>query len=251
MLHVVQVAEDVYCARGTEVNWVIVREGSDLTLVDAGWRGDYDRLEASIREVGGRLEDIRGVLLTHAHMDHTGCLNRLWDRYRIPVYMHKDELANARGDVVESAKPVDVIARVWRPSALVWGVRMLRAGGLSHEHVRHAGEYSESGALDMPGGPVPIACPGHTSGHSAYLFPRHGVIATGDALVTGHPVLGSPGPNLLPAPFSLTDEAALSALNAFAGVDAGIVVPGHGLPWYGGLAEATARAREAASARAR
>ena len=52
------------------VNWVILREGSDLTLIDGGYPGQASTVVSSIREIGAQPEDIRGALLTHAHVDH-------------------------------------------------------------------------------------------------------------------------------------------------------------------------------------
>ena len=73
--------ENVFAFTGTEVNWVIVQEGTKLTLVDAGWHGDIKEVEASIRSLGRRPQDVRVFLLTHAHADHTGALNYLHDSY--------------------------------------------------------------------------------------------------------------------------------------------------------------------------
>ena len=35
-----QIAENVFAFTGTETNWIIVQEGTELTLVDAGWHGN-------------------------------------------------------------------------------------------------------------------------------------------------------------------------------------------------------------------
>jgi glyoxylase-like metal-dependent hydrolase (beta-lactamase superfamily II) len=80
-----QVAENVFAFTGTEVNWVLVQEGPDLTLIDAGWNGDIQAVERSIRSLGRRLQDLRAVLLTHAHADHTGALNYLHDKLDSPM----------------------------------------------------------------------------------------------------------------------------------------------------------------------
>lgn len=72
---VVEVAEHVFLVRGSNVNWYLLREGTDLTLVDAGYPGDLDWVEESVRSLGRRPEDIGAILLTHAHVDRMGAIN--------------------------------------------------------------------------------------------------------------------------------------------------------------------------------
>jgi glyoxylase-like metal-dependent hydrolase (beta-lactamase superfamily II) len=67
-----EVAENVFCVEGTAVNWVLLRDGAALTLIDAGWSGDTPRVEASIRALGCHPSDVQAILLTHAHLDHMG-----------------------------------------------------------------------------------------------------------------------------------------------------------------------------------
>ena len=238
-----EVAKDVFCVGGTDVNWVLVREGTDLTLIDGGWRGDLAALPASIHILGRRPEDVRAILLTHAHVDHMGALNHLHERYGTPVYTGPREVPHAHRDHLEQATPLDVIRRAWRPKVLAWGLRITRAGALRHLSVPHALPFPGDGPLDLPGRPVPVPCPGHTSGHSAFHLPATGVVATGDALVTGHPTSRITGPQLLPAFFTHAPDQALAAMDTLGGLDAGILVPGHGEPWYGSMSAAAAQAR--------
>ncbi|MFC4373909.1 MBL fold metallo-hydrolase [Nocardia halotolerans] len=242
-----QVADNVFTVRGTDVNMVLLRDGRDLTLIDAGWYGDAGVLEQSIRELGHRPEDIVAILLTHAHLDHVGALNHLHRHYGTPVYTSETEVAHARGEVHESATPLDVIVRLADPAILAWAARITAAGGLSKNPVPHIQPFPADGPLDLPGNPVPVHCAGHTSGHSAFHLPEHGVIATGDALVTAHPASKTTGPQLLPKFFHHSTEDTLAALRALEGVDAPLVLPGHGRPFRRGIAEAVARARDHAA----
>lgn len=230
-----QVADAAWMGTGTVVNWMVVRDGDALTLVDSGWPGDVGALEASINAIGHSLGDVTAVLLTHAHVDHTGGLNALWERHRIPVLMHPAEVPLARGERREQASPLDVACRAWKPRVAAWSAKIMRAGALSHPTIAHAKAWEPGGPLDLPGRPVPVPCEGHTSGHAAYLFPGQGVIATGDALVTEHPVSGKRTPHLLPAFFSTSAEQARAALDSLAEVDADVVVPGHGPVWTGSI----------------
>nr|WP_042185777.1 MBL fold metallo-hydrolase [Kibdelosporangium sp. MJ126-NF4]CEL16878.1 possible beta-lactamase [Kibdelosporangium sp. MJ126-NF4]CTQ91893.1 possible beta-lactamase [Kibdelosporangium sp. MJ126-NF4] len=242
-----EVAKDVFCVGGTDVNWVLVRDGSDLTLIDSGWLGDRDAVEESIRAIGHRPQDVRAILLTHAHLDHMGALNHMHERYGTPVYMDPVEVPHARSGELEQATPTDLIVRAWRPAVLAWSYRIIRAGALTHLRIPHAQPFPTDGPLDLPGRPVPVACHGHSSGHSAYHLPDTGVVASGDALVTAHPTARSTGPQLLPSFFSHAPRAALAALDVLGSLQADILVPGHGDPWRGALSEAAATARRAAT----
>ncbi|MGW4371375.1 MBL fold metallo-hydrolase [Nocardia takedensis] len=244
-----QVADDVFCLRGTDVNMLLVREGDALTLLDAGWHGDVGVIERTVRALGHRPNDIVAVLLSHAHRDHIGGLTHLHERYGIPAYTAAAEVEHARGHVHESATPLDVIRRAYKPRTFTWAVRIAAAGGLRENTAPHIQPFPREGALDLPGAPTPIPCHGHTSGHSGFHLPAAGVVATGDALVTGHPTAAAPGPQILPDFFNHSTPATVDGLAAFDGIGADTVVPGHGEVWTEGLDRAVRLARERAAAR--
>ena len=229
--------------RGRDVNWLLVRDGDDVTVVDGGYPGYRAGFDASVRAVGARPGDIRAVLITHAHVDHMGPANHLHDQFGVPVYLDPAEVAHARRQRLEQAGPVDIAKVAWRPGVLGWSMRVMRAGGLSKAGIPAAQPFPSAGPLDLPGNPVPIPTPGHTSGHSAYLFAAAGVVATGDALVTGHACTGIDGPHVLPDYFNHGDVRA--GLAALAEVDADQVAPGHGparsIPLADAVAQALAR----------
>ncbi len=240
-----QVGDDAFAGTGTDVRWLVVREGRDLTLVDTGYPGDVAGLEQGLAVIGHSPGDVRAVLLTHAHVDHVGAVNHLHDAYGVPVLMHPAEVPLARGERTEQAGPRDVLVRAWRPRVALWSARIMRAGALRHPHAEHAEAWvADPTGLDLPGAPVPVPCPGHTSGHTAYLFRDAGVVATGDALVTGHPAARRKGPQRLPDFFSHVPDEARASLDVLADLDADTVVPGHGHVWRGRLADAVAQAQQ-------
>ena len=237
-----QVADNVFAFTGTEVNWVLVQEGTDLTLIDAGWEGDTQEVERSIRSLGRRPEDLRAVLLTHAHADHTGALNHLHDSYGVPVYMSAAEVPNALGDDVETGGPIDVAKQLYRPQVVRWASQMVKVGGLQHVNTPAAQPFPHEGQLDLPGRPTPVATPGHTSGHTSYLLPGTRLVVTGDALVSGHPTLKGIGPRLLPAGFTHDQRSAVESLHVLRTLDADGFIPGHGPAWYGSMSSAVDQA---------
>jgi glyoxylase-like metal-dependent hydrolase (beta-lactamase superfamily II) len=238
---VTEVAPDVFVARGTDVNWALLREGSELTLVDAGYPGDTDRVLASIRELGCRPEDVRAVLLTHAHVDHVGAVNHLHERHGVPLYTDPVEVRHARREYLEQAGPKDVVRNLGKPGVLTWAVRISRVGATRTITVPHAQPFPSPGALDLPGRPQPVATHGHTSGHTAYHLAAVGAVLTGDALVTAHPTSRRSGPQVLAPMFNHGDPVA--ALDALEGLAADLVLPGHGPVLQLPIADAVARAR--------
>ena len=64
-------------------NCYIVSSGSSCVIIDPG-----DEPKRIIEEVAQ--QDIKGILITHAHYDHIGAVNELRDHYHTDVYATKD-----------------------------------------------------------------------------------------------------------------------------------------------------------------
>ena len=238
---VTQVADGVHFVESTHVNWTLLTDGDDLTLVDSGYPGDFPALRWSVESVGYRVEQISAVLLTHAHVDHIGGLPRLLAEVDVPVYGTEAEAAHARREFLQQATPVDVVTNLWRPGFLSWAAYLVRAGALKDVKVPTAEAFPAS--LDVPGSPVPVPTPGHTTGHCAYHLPGSGAVITGDTLVTAHPTSRVDGPQLLRPFFSHDQARTVAALDTLAALDADVVLPGHGPVVRQDIAAATTHAR--------
>ncbi|WP_433133437.1 hypothetical protein ACQPWW_15810 [Micromonospora sp. CA-240977] len=75
-------------------------------------------------------------------------------------------------------------------------------------------------------------------------MPIADAVFVGDALTTRHVLTGQRGPQ--PAPFTDDPHQALASLHRLEGVQASWVLPGHGTPWSGGVAEAVRAIRTVA-----
>jgi glyoxylase-like metal-dependent hydrolase (beta-lactamase superfamily II) len=234
------VTEIVHLAQGEAVNWLLVADDSGVLLIDSGYPGDRDDVLASLRQLGRQPGDVRAILLTHAHIDHLGTAIWFTKQHRTPVYCHADEVGHAKREYLQQASPVDVALRVWRPRWAVWGAHVARKGGLIRDGIPTAQPLTADIAAELPGHPMAIPTPGHTSGHCSYLV--DGVLASGDALVTGHPLLRRRGPQLLPAVFSHNQDDCVRSLAALALLETEILAPGHGDLWRGPIREATEQA---------
>ena len=224
------------------VNSYLVEDAGGLTIIDAGLSGHWRELEQELKQLGSSLDDVRGIVLTHGDTDHIGFAERLRERDGIVVHVHELDAARARGEVKKPNSgwgPVKVRPLV----GFLW--YSARHGGLRIRPVREVTTFADGEVLDLPGSPRIIHLPGHTPGSVAVHVPLVDALFVGDAMTTGNVLTGESGPR--PAPFTLDPEGALASLAKLEAVQATWVLPGHGTPWRGGVAEAVRLIRQAAA----
>jgi glyoxylase-like metal-dependent hydrolase (beta-lactamase superfamily II) len=243
----VQVTDTVHLARGEAVNWTLVTDGSGVLLIDAGYPGDREDVLASLAALGYGPADVRAILLTHAHIDHLGSAIWFAREHRTPVYCHADEVGHAKREYLEQVSIPDLALRIWRPRWALWTAHVVRSGGLIRDGIPTTEPLTPEIAAALPGGPRPVFSPGHTNGHCSYLV--DGVLVSGDALITGHPLIRHDGPQLLPAIFSYSQQNCIRTLSALALLETEVLAPGHGPLWRGPIREATDAALEKAGVR--
>lgn len=204
-------------------NAFLLVEESGLTLIDGGLPGDGSKILRYINHLDHNPRDLRRIILTHSHPDHSGPMKEL------------SQLSGARIAV----HPSDTRTRTktgerWlhypgQPPALNWNLPFLRS--------IPAHEILEDGqVLPVMGGLQVLHTPGHTPGSVCFHLPEHGVLFTGDMLLANgrrfrRPVY-FPGTNL-------GDYRA--SMERLAGLSFDTACVGHGEPL---LAEGTARLQE-------
>jgi glyoxylase-like metal-dependent hydrolase (beta-lactamase superfamily II) len=239
---VTEAADGVFHVQGPGTNWQLIVDGDAVTLVDAAWPRDLDLVTGSLAEVGRRPQDVAAILITHAHRDHIGTAAELHRRYDIPVRSHPDEVAHARGEVIEEISKVALLVRLWRPTVMLFAANVLRHGATAIERLPDIETFDDAAPLDVPGHPVPVATPGHTSGHCSFHLPDRGVVIAGDALVTVDLLRRRPRVGTMPPVFDHDPATSERSLDRLADLEAHIVLPGHGAPFIGTPAEAVALA---------
>lgn len=232
--------ESVHFAQTDLVNWTLVTDGSGVVMIDAGFPGQRDDVLASVRGLGFGVDDIRAILLTHAHVDHFGTAIWFASEHGTPVYCHADEVGHSKREYLEQVSPLAVAMHAWQPRWLRWSLEITKKGGMVRDGIPTTRAYTTDVAADLPCQPMAIPSPGHTGGHCSYLV--NGVLISGDALVTGHPVSKRQGPQLLPSVFNHDEARAERSVAALALLETEILAPGHGPVWRGPIEEAAATA---------
>jgi glyoxylase-like metal-dependent hydrolase (beta-lactamase superfamily II) len=228
------------------VHWYVVEEDSRLTIVDAGLPKFAQSLERELAGLGHGLDDVEAVVLTHSDSDHTGLAPTFKDAgARILIHEADEGTLRKPGPKGGDGSPIHLVPRMWRPRFWRFFGGMARAGGAKPPPVEDAETFSGGDVLDVPGRPRVVHTPGHTPGHCAFHFEEREALFVGDALCTWNPLTGRLGPQVMPKPFNVSVDACFDSLSAIEGVDAKVLLPGHGDPWHGSPAVAVARARAA------
>jgi len=230
------VTDNVHMAQTPLVNWTIVTGAAGAILIDAGFPGSRDDVLTSLGDLGLTPADVRAILLTHAHIDHLGSAIWFASTLGTPVYCHPGEVGHAKREYLQQVSPTALISQAWRPHWLAWSLQVARRGGLVREGIPTARALTDDIADGLPGRPVPLPTPGHTSGHCSYVV--DGVLVAGDALITGHPLARHRGPQLLPSMFNHSDDECVRSLEALGAAGNDTLIPGHGDLWVGPIADA-------------
>lgn len=158
-------------------NSYIVRSPKGVYLIDAGVYADGSDMVNALGQVGIRVEDVKGVLLTHWHNDHTGGAAAIRAAGVGPVHYH-----SAGADHFTGRVPPMIHQRLfdWMPDL---GPLGLIKGIIGQCPPRPVAADALVGEGDRIDGLFQVwETPGHEAGHLSYWYPDAGLLFTGDAV---------------------------------------------------------------------
>jgi glyoxylase-like metal-dependent hydrolase (beta-lactamase superfamily II) len=240
----VQLADGVHRLGSSYINWYLVEEGGRYTVVDAGLPGYRPQLDEALSELGGQLDEVEAVILTHGHSDHVGFAGKLYDEARTRVLVHEADAEMVRtGNIPKGERGVRPY--LLQPTMYRLLAHGARNGGARAPKVAQVSTFTGGERLDVPGRPRVVHAPGHTHGCCAFHFEERGVLLAGDVLCTRNPLTGREGPQIMPGSFTIDIRQAMDSLAEVETINAELLGVGHGDPWTKGPREAVAAAREA------
>ena len=217
-----QIVPGVYCVPFWlgYLNVYVIETPNGLALIDTGTGArSIERVAAGLDRIGRRLEDVRHVLITHAHFDHIGGLNSLQERIPVQTYAHRREALVIQGEQPPTFAPRDELR----------GLALLTSYTIIHPSVPPSAvsvKVSDGDTLDtvLPGLQV-VELIGHTFGHVGYYWPDRGVLFGGDVLMR------YPWGVRMPLRAPTADwKAARAAIKRAAELDFEVLCLGHGRP---------------------
>lgn len=142
--------DDLLIVAQRETNCFVLNTGEGLIIIDAIWpaKEAFDAIIDAVKEVGWNPDTIKKLVLTHGHVDHTGCGKWFVEQYHVDTYL------SAVDDVFWREHPT----KPDRPET--W----------KDYEINH---YLQDGDTITLGDKIIYAysTPGHTPGCLSYIFP--------------------------------------------------------------------------------
>ncbi len=236
------VAPGVHRIEDSYVNWYLLTDGTDVTIVDAGMTKSWASLESALSTLGRSTSDVKAVVLTHAHFDHVGIGERVRTELDVPVYVHELD-APLTGHPLTYDHERSTLRYAWRPRTMAVLASFAAWGMFSTPAIGAVTTYRDNDTLDVPGHPTVVFTPGHTYGHCSLHLPDRETVIAGDAIVQTDPYTQTPGPRMVCRAATANVEQNRRSLDRLADLSAGTVLTGHGHPITTGMAGAVASAR--------
>ena len=170
------------------VNGFLVN-ADELTLVDTGTPGAASKVLDAIRDVGRSPSDVRRIVLTHRHSDHSGNAAELAEITGADVHVAPADAPfiteGRKQSAPQSATPLGKAMVPYVKVVLPWQVAPVAA----HSDLVDGASVGPFRVIETPG---------HTPGHVSLLWEDRGILFAGDAAahltaVGPHPAADDPG----------------------------------------------------------
>ena len=212
-----KVIDNVYVVSGVTANSYILVESDGLTIIDTGLPYSEKTILRYIASKGWSARDIQRILITHADLDHYGCLAALQKESGARTYASRVEAkAIAEG---QSSRPLDRNGNNTLQRLLIaFFSRIMKATSFRVDEI-----LAEGQTLPVLGGLQVVETPGHSPNHISFFAPTVGILFCGDSMRSDEKGLQTSRSRN-----NWDQDRAKASVRKQAALGAQIVCPGHG-----------------------
>jgi len=199
-------------------NSALLVNGSNSILIDTGVRGNLHQFKRLFNQFGLKPGDIKLIVLTHVHYDHTGNLKKLAEYTGAKVLVHKKEFENLKNGFISIPKGqgmytrfVTKLGRIILPK---YASPKPFCANLTNENEFDLGDFGINAKI--------ISTPGHTEGSQSVLL--------GKKLISGDTFIHMPNGIIFPH-FANDPKTLLETWKQLFDLGIEEIYPGHGKPF--------------------
>jgi glyoxylase-like metal-dependent hydrolase (beta-lactamase superfamily II) len=210
----VELVPDVHSVDGSIGcnTYLVIDKG--VTLIDTGLRGNEKMIYGYLEKLGYSPKDIRRIIITHAHIDHINCLDRLKEDTNAEIMVGEGE-----ADVVDGKKPLRAAGGLF--GYLFDALRLY----YRYKPVKVDVRLKDGDVIDIIGGLKVVMLSGHSPGNlGLYSQPRKLVFSSDTIRILDHRMV-APHPR-----FTEDIKGAIEAIKRLSELEFNILLPGHGYP---------------------
>ena len=196
-------------------NAYLLVDSGDLTLVDTGFTGRADLILEQIRKLGYSPSDVKKIIITHHHGDHTGNLAKLKRITGAEIVAHPADAPYIDGTMPQPgpARP-QWLGRFLSRFSWLWSTEPVAVDML----------VNDGQELPILGGVKIVHTPGHTPGSICLYLQDKKLLIAGDLLANRF------GIRLPSRGFTVDLVQETKSIKGLAGLEFDIICFGHGAP---------------------
>jgi glyoxylase-like metal-dependent hydrolase (beta-lactamase superfamily II) len=199
-------------------NVVLLKQGASAVLVDTGLKDHLKTLAGFLRQRKVEPQQVKLIVLTHTHHDHTGNLQALAELTGAKVLVHQNEFENLKNGFIPIPKGQGLYSRFISRVGRIFRPQFASPNAFVADLVNENEFDLKPFGIDAK----VISTPGHTKGSQSIL--------AGDIIIAGDTFINIKNGMIFPH-FCDDPATLLKTWEMFFDSEIKTIVPGHGKPF--------------------